>query len=89
MKFKENDILFYVCPFAFGIEKVHISMGVIEGDTIYYIDQTGGYLREEFLFYNFNDAKLKALNLLYNFSIERQISIGNIKEENLKIEELE
>lgn len=67
MKFSVPCTLYYVCPFIFNIEKVKVNMGVQESDGIYYIDQTGAYLKEENLFDNIFDAQEHAFKILTTF----------------------
>ena len=67
MKFKDDDILYYVCPRMFTIELVKVSMAVKEGKDLYYIDQTGAYLREENLHDNIFSAQESAYKQLAEF----------------------
>lgn len=67
-KFKSGDILFYICPFTFIIEKVQIDFLSKEEDgIIYYIESTGAYLQEQDLTNNLEEAKHMALNRLNKF----------------------
>jgi len=67
MKFKDNDTLYYVCPFLFTIELVKIEMAVKEGKFLYYIDEVGAYLKEENLHDNIFSAQEYAYNQLVKF----------------------
>lgn len=67
MKFKENDILYYVCPISFIIEKIKVEYAVKEADRIYYIDISGAYFAEECLHKCLKDAKHQALDILNSF----------------------
>lgn len=68
MKYSSGDLLYYVCPFIFTIERVRIDMAVKENDnSLYYIDHIGAYLREEDLFINYAEAQRDALNKLEKF----------------------
>ena len=79
MHFKENDILYYVCPFTFIIEKVKINMGVKEKTGIYYIDQSGAYLFENNLFKYLAEAKQNALLKLDEFYYMKRMDIATNK----------
>jgi len=79
MKYKEGDILFYVNPFVFIIEKVKIEMGILEKGELFYIDDIGAYLREEDLFNNLKEAQKYALNQLDKFYTECRWHILNEK----------
>lgn len=67
MKYEAGDTLYYVCPFIFTIDTVHIDFAYRENDTIYYIESTGAYLREENLFRSLEAAKFNAMNRLNDF----------------------
>lgn len=67
MKFKSDDILYYVDPFIFTMEKLKMDMAVKENKNLYYIESKGAYLKEENLFRNLNDAKRDAFNKLNKF----------------------
>lgn len=71
MKFKENDILYYVCPFTYIIELIKVSMVVKEGKDLYYIDQTGAYLKEDTLHDNIFSAQESAYKQLSKFFQEK------------------
>lgn len=78
MKYEAGDILYYVNPFVFIIEKVQVEFAYKEEDgTLYYIDCTGAYLREEELFDNLKEAQKDALNRLDKFSCECRYRILN------------
>ena len=78
MKFNSGDILYYICPFIFTIEKVKIDMVVKEADgTFYYIDQTGAYLHEGDLFVKLKEAQMDANNKLNKFCHEKRYEILN------------
>jgi len=80
MKYKSGDVLYYVCPFVFIIEKVNIEMLMQEEDgTIFYIDRSGAYLREHDLFDKFKDAQIDAFNKLNKFYHEKRHEILNSK----------
>lgn len=79
MKFKEGDILFYVCPFTFIIEKVKVEIAFKESNSIYYVERTGGYLNECDLFADFNEAQNNALEKLDAFVEEAKRRIFNDK----------
>lgn len=80
MKYKTSDILYYVCPFVFIIEKVKISLAVKEEDNrIYYIDHSGAYLEENDLFDNLKEARMDALQKLRKFYEESKYRILNDK----------
>ena len=67
MKFKENDILYYTCPFTFIIELIKVTIAVKEGNYLYYISEDGAYLREENLHDNIYSAKEYAYKQLVKF----------------------
>lgn len=80
MKYEAGDILYYVNPFVFVIEKVQIEYSYKEYDgTLYYIDETGAYLREEELFRTWGDAQKHALELLEKFICDCRYQILNVK----------
>lgn len=78
MKFKENDILYYVCPFIFSIEIIKITMGLREGGVLYYIDETGAYLKEDDLFKTLNGAKDNAFKKLTAFYYQKTYEIIHV-----------
>lgn len=78
MKFQENDILYYVCPFQFSIELIKVVMAVKEGNYLYYIDEVGSYLKEENLFTNVYDARENAHKKLSNFYYKKSYEIIHI-----------
>ena len=65
-EFKSGDILYYVNPFIFIIDKVLIEFIDQEysQENIYYIDHSGAYLLENHLFSNLTDAKNHAQEML-------------------------
>lgn len=67
MKYKCGDILYYVSPFVFIIDKVIIQFIDHENDQTYYIDNVGAYLSERDLFENLEDAKGQCLIRLQEF----------------------
>ena len=71
-EFKSGDILYYVNPFIFIIDKVLIEFIDQEysQENIYYIDHSGAYLLECHLFNNLSDAKNHAQEMLDKFYIE-------------------
>jgi len=78
MKFNSGDILYYVCPFIFTIEKVKIDMVIREDDgTFYYIDQTGAYLHEGDLFAKLKEAQIDATEKLNKFYNAKKYEIIN------------
>ena len=77
MKFKDNDILYYVCPFLFTIELIKVEMAVKEGKYIYYIDQIGAYLLEENLHDNIFSAREYAYKQLVKFFNKKEQEILN------------
>lgn len=80
MKYKNNDILYYVSAFIFAIEVVRIDMAYKEEDgTLYYIDSSGAYLTESDLFDDFKEAQVDALNKLNKFYHENRYHILNNK----------
>jgi len=80
MKYSSGDILYYVNPFVFFIDVVRIDYAYKEEDgTVYYIDHTGAYLREEELFKSFSQAQKKAFQLLEKFTHECKYNILNNK----------
>ena len=80
MKFSSDDILYYVCPFIFTIDKIKVNIGVRENDgVIYYIDQIGAYLREEDLFEDLEEARQYAIGKLIKFYDEKYLEILNNK----------
>lgn len=86
MKFKEKDILFYVSPCVFTIEKIQVSMGIKEMGDLYYIDHTGAYLKEEDLFYDLTEAKGRSMSLLNTFYGNKVHELISLKEDHLKVE---
>ena len=80
MKYKSGDILMYVNPFVFFIDKVKIEYAYKEEDgTIMYIDHTGAYLKEEELFKTWKEAQVYALELLDKFICDCRYHILNTK----------
>ncbi len=77
MKFKENEILYYVCPFLFTIELIKVEMAVKEEKYLYYIDETGAYLKEENLHDNIFSAQEYAYNQLTKFFDKKTKEILN------------
>ena len=71
MKFKETDILYYICPFTFTIELIKVSIAVKENKDLYYIDQSGAYLREDTLHDNIFSAQESAYKQLSQFFHEK------------------
>ena len=71
MKFKDNDILYYVCPFTFKIELVKVTMAVQEEKFLYYIDESGAYLQESSLHDNIFSAQESAYKQLSKFFQEK------------------
>lgn len=61
MKFKEGDVLYYVCPVSFVLIKVKVTIAVKEKDGLYYIEETGAYLPEDCLFLDLKKAKKHAI----------------------------
>lgn len=72
MKYKPGDILYYVNPFVFIIDKVLIEFyePKDENGNTYYVDHSGAYLLEESLFKDLTDAKNHAQAMLDKFYIE-------------------
>lgn len=78
MKYKEGDILYYVNPFVFIIDKVQVEFAYQEDDlTIYYIDSFGAYLLEDDLFKTLKEAQKDALKKLDKFILECRYHILN------------
>lgn len=75
MKFKPGDILYYVNPYVFTIEKVLIEFVDDNIDETHYIDYAGAYLKEWDLFSRIEEAKGHALQLLEKFYGEKQNEI--------------
>lgn len=72
MKFNVGDILYYINPFVFTIEKVKIDfIHSFEDGTIGYVEQTGAYLAEEDLLDNLQEATNKAIAMLNKFYQKR------------------
>ncbi len=71
MKFKDNDILYYVCLFMFTIELIKVSMAIKEGKDLYYIDQSGAYLREDTLHDSIYSAQESAYKQLTKFFTDK------------------
>jgi len=84
MKYSEGDILYYVNPVVFFIDKVKIEMGILENNEIFYIDQVGAWLREEDLFTDLIEARTEAIEKLEQFSCDMRWRILN---DNPKIDE--
>lgn len=75
MKFKNNQIVFYVDSTSFKIEKIKIT---VEEDIIYpYIDQTGAYYMKDELFADLKEAKKVALKKLSKFYFDTGKKILN------------
>lgn len=86
-EFKLGDILFYINPFVFIIDKILIEF-IEEPDVngnIYYIDHSGAYLLEEHLFITLEGAKNRAQEMLDKFYKEHTQIIKNSNPE-LEIE---
>lgn len=78
-KFKSGDLLYYVNPFVFTIDKVLIQF-IDEPNTtgfLYYVDHTGGYLAQEDLFLELEQAQEHALGLLNRFYSKKIDEIDN------------
>ena len=86
MKFKPGDILYYVNPFVFTIEKVMIQIPFVEFDKQYYIDNVGASLAEWDLFEDLPAAKGHAMMFLNKFIEKSQHQIWNANPE-LQLEE--
>ena len=71
-EFKSGDILYYVNPFIFIIDKVLIEFAEPEdaNGNIFYIDHSGAYLLEESLFMTLDGAKARAQEMLDKFYID-------------------
>ena len=71
-EFKSGDILYYVNPFIFIIDKVLIEFIDQEysQENIYYIDHSGAYLLERNLFETLEGAKNQAQEMLDKFYID-------------------
>lgn len=86
--YKAGDILYYVNPFVFIIDKVLIEF--IDNDNdygqLFYIDHSGAYLQEDNLSTTLSDAKGKAMLMLEAFYNKKQHEIWNAKPE-LEIQE--
>jgi hypothetical protein len=73
MKFNIADILYYVNPFVFTIEKIRVVDISYDQGVLFYIEEGNGYLREEDLFDNVEEAVNEAihgLNAFYNKRIQ-------------------
>ncbi len=80
MKYKSDDILYYVNPFIFNIEVVKIEIAYKEDDgALIYIDSNEAYLAEEDLFDKYKDARIDALEKLNKFYHEQKYNILNNK----------
>ena len=77
MKFKDNDILYYVYPFTYTIELVKVTMAVKEGRFLYYIDEVGAYLLEDQLYDNIFSAQEGAYKQLSEFFKKKTFEILN------------
>lgn len=87
-EFKPGDILYYVNPFVFIIDKVLIEF-VEEADVnfnIYYIDHSGAYLLQEHLFQTLDGAKARAYEMLEKFYIQHKHNI-HVSNPELEIQE--
>lgn len=76
-EFKVKEVLYYVNPFVFIIDKVFIEF-IDEEDAnqnIYYIDHSGAYLLEEHLFRTLDGAKARAEEMLEKFYIQHKHNI--------------
>jgi hypothetical protein len=70
MKYTVGDILYYVNPFVYIIEKIRIEF-VEEKDEngqTFYVDNSGAYLQEDNLFLTLDEAKLQAHKMLMEFT---------------------
>lgn len=83
MKYQEGDILYYVNPFVFEIDKVKIEMALNENGELFYIDDVGAYLKEYDLFRNLEEAKIEALTRLNKFYREVQTKITKTSDKDL------
>lgn len=83
--YKPGDILYYVNPFVFFIDKVMIQFvdPQIEQNRIYYIDNIGAYLLEEHLTPDLAKAKGMAMLMLNDFIERKQYEIWNANPELL------
>lgn len=77
MEFQAGDVVYYVNPFIFNIDKVLISFPKEENGHQYYVETQGAILPEWDLFYELPDAKAHALQLLQKFYDETQMRIWN------------
>lgn len=75
MKFKVGDILYYVNPFIFVIDKVQIEFTDYDNGQLFYIDAVGAYLAEHDLFERLEDAKGHAMTRLQDFYDRKQNEI--------------
>ena len=88
-KYKLGDILYYISPFVFTIEKVlieFIDINKVEPQKVYYVDSNGGYFLECNLVDNLFDAKVLANKYLNRFFVEKSHEILNSNPE-LNIED--
>lgn len=71
-QFKPGDVLYYVNPFVYIIDKILVEFVENEdvNGNIYYIDHSGAYLLEEHLFVTLSFAKIRARQMLDKFYIE-------------------
>lgn len=88
MKYKPGDILYYINPFVYVIDKVLIEFIDDENEfgQLFYVDHSGAYLQEDNLFYELSDAKGQAMLMLQSFYDKKQKEIWNTNPE-LEIEQ--
>lgn len=76
MKYFSGDILYYTDPFIFTISKVYIDYILKEDNgEIFYIEDTGAYLKEQDLFQTLNEAKQDSINKLQKFYLRKMNEI--------------
>jgi hypothetical protein len=85
-KYKTGDLLYYVNPFVFVIDRVSISFvdPELQRGMLYYIDTAGAYLLEENLFSELGDAKQQAFKMLDDFSTRKRHEIVHANPEYIE-----
>lgn len=69
-KFKSGDILYYVNPFVYTIEKIMVCFLDTNNGHQYYVEHEGALLAEWDLFLDLTEAKNHAQALLDKFYLE-------------------
>ena len=85
-KFRENDLVFYLNPFSFHIDKVVLEFyEELEQGVPGWIDSTYAYLNEDDLFNDFEAAKRECVRRFNEFYMRRMREIVSVEEEDVQM----